>query len=45
MLKIQAKQSETVWAKMVNLAVNDAREKILATDAQAPVERTFAAMW
>ena len=44
-LKIRAKQSEAICAKMINLAVSDARERMLAANAQTPFERVLAVGW
>ena len=44
-LKIRPKQSDTACAKMVNLAVKDAKEAILAANAQTPFEKCLAMSW
>ena len=44
-LKIRPKQSEVACAKMVNLAVKQATESILVTNAQSALERGLAVLW
>lgn len=44
-LKIRAKQSDVACAKMINLAVKDAKERILAANAQTIFEKCLAVGW